>query len=283
MSDVKKYPMRLQKFLARAGVASRRGSENLMSAGRVRVNGIVTTELGAKVNPQTDIVTVDGVVYHLQDECVYLLLFKPKGYITTMSDPHARHTVAELVPIKEHPGLFPVGRLDQDTTGALLFTTDGDLAQKLLHPRYEKEKVYVARVQGTVTQNDLSALERGIQLDDGRTAPAQACILDPVPPHTKSKDSIFAPTEKYRSFKHDSVDLWLDHVGRAAHNETVVVLSIHEGRKHQVKRMFEAIGHSVQALFRPSFGPLELGNLAEGQWRYLSQEEMDALRAAAGE
>ena len=128
------YPMRLQRFLARAGVASRRGAERLMTAGRVRVNGEVVTELGSKVDPMSDVVSVDGIECHMLERPCYLMLYKPSGYVTTMSDPQGRHTVAELVPTDRFPGLFPVGRLDMDTTGLLLFTTNGTVGQELLHP-----------------------------------------------------------------------------------------------------------------------------------------------------
>lgn len=165
-------PMRVQKFLARAGVASRRGSENLMTAGRVRVNGQVVTELGSKVDPRVDTVTVDGREVRLADGSVYLMLNKPAGYVTTMRDPGGRPCVAELVPSDRYPGLFPVGRLDRDTTGLLLFTTDGEAAQRLLHPSYEKDKHYVALVEGVIGREERRALERGITLDDG---PLRAC------------------------------------------------------------------------------------------------------------
>ncbi|MBR1829725.1 MAG: rRNA pseudouridine synthase, partial [Atopobiaceae bacterium] len=133
-SDERIVPMRLQRFLARAGVASRRGSENLMTAGRVTVNGKVASELGTKVDPLVDVVAVDGVVVRLSEGFAYLMLNKPAGYLTTMSDPHGRPCVASLVPTKAYPGLFPVGRLDADTTGLLLFTTNGELAHRMLHP-----------------------------------------------------------------------------------------------------------------------------------------------------
>ena len=171
------YPMRLQKFLARAGVASRRGSENLMTAGRVTVNGEVVTELGAKVDPLADKVAVDGIEVVWGSKPVVILLNKPAGYVSTMSDPHARHTVAELVPVREYPGLFPVGRLDMDTTGVLLFTTDGELGHQLLGPKHKVPKVYEARVAGTLTADDARLLEQGIELEDGMTLPAKVQLL----------------------------------------------------------------------------------------------------------
>ncbi|MDO5791890.1 MAG: pseudouridine synthase, partial [Coriobacteriia bacterium] len=171
-------PMRLQKFLARAGAASRRGSENLMTAGRVTVNGQVVTELGSKVDPLVDQVAVDGVPVRLEGGPVTIMLHKPAGYVTTMSDPQGRPTVAELVPTDRFPGLFPIGRLDFDTTGLLLFSTDGELGNGLLHPRHHVEKRYLALVNGKPTPEQLAQLERGIQLDDGMTAPAKAALVE---------------------------------------------------------------------------------------------------------
>ena len=253
------YPMRLQRFLARAGVASRRGSERLMTAGRVRVNGVVVTELGSKVDPERDVVTVDGRACRLEQTPVSLILNKPAGYVTTMSDPQGRPTVAELVPTREHPGLFPVGRLDLDTTGLLLFTTDGDLGQALLHPSRHVEKHYVALVSGTPSERDLERLRRGIMLDDGPAAPARARLIGP----DEALFSTVAPGG----------------AGRTGGGEpnAVVGIAIHEGRKHQVKKMLLAIGHRVLALHRDAFGPLGLGDLAEGSWRPLTDRERRAL------
>ncbi|MEF9925261.1 MAG: pseudouridine synthase [Raoultibacter sp.] len=243
--------MRLQKFLARAGAASRRGSENLMSAGRVRVNGQVVSELGSKVDPLVDEVMVDDVVVTLAGTPVTLMLHKPAGYVTTMSDPHARKIVAELVPTKLYPGLFPIGRLDCDTTGLLLFSTDGDLGNRLLHPKHHVTKVYEALVQGTPTPAQLDALRRGILLEDGLTAPAQAELMG-------SQRTDARATSRVR-------------------------VGIHEGRKRQVRRMFTAINHEVITLHRERFGPLDLGDLPEGGWRQLSDGELASLWAAAGQ
>ena len=253
------YPMRLQRFLARAGVASRRGSERLMTAGRVRVNGAVVTELGSKVDPERDVVSVDGVVCSIDERPFSAMLYKPAGYVTTMSDPQGRPTVAELVPTDEHPGLFPVGRLDQDTTGLLLFTTDGNLGQALLHPSRHVEKHYVALVAGTPSEHDLERLRRGVMLDDGPAAPARAELIGPDDPLF----SVVAPRG----------------AGRRGSGEpnAVVGLTIHEGRKHQVKKMMLAVGHRVLALHRDAFGPLRLGGVAEGSWRALTEGELAAL------
>ncbi|MCL2745782.1 MAG: rRNA pseudouridine synthase [Coriobacteriia bacterium] len=167
------YPLRLQKFLSRAGVASRRGSENLMTEGRVSVNGHIVRELGIKIDPVSDIVAVDGKKVRPDGGAVSLMLNKPTGVLTTMSDPHGRPTVAQLIADAGYPALFPVGRLDQDTSGLLLFTTDGELGYKLTHPKYELFKTYQAHVKGQPNKAALRALQQGMQLEDGMTAPAK--------------------------------------------------------------------------------------------------------------
>ena len=235
-------PLRLQKFLARAGVASRRGSENLMTAGRVRVNGSVVTELGSKVDPRIDVVEVDGKVIEPGGTSVTLVLNKPVGYLTTMSDPQGRSCVAELVPRDEYPGLYPIGRLDKDTSGVLLFSTEGELGHNLLHPSKLVWKCYEAQVEGTVLPGQVKALEAGIELDDGPAAPARVELL--------SADKL----------------------------NSVLRISIHEGRNRQVRRMCQAIGHPVLALKRLSFGPITLGDLQPGSWRMLNEAESEALR-----
>ncbi len=249
-------PMRLQKFLARAGVASRRGSEDLMTAGRVTLNGRVATELGTKVDPLVDTVEVDGRPVSLAHGKVYLVLNKPAGVLTTMDDPQGRPTVVPLVPVDRFPGLFPVGRLDFDTTGALLFTTDGDLAARLLHPSTHVMKVYHARVRGAVGQAELDRLCEGVELDDGTTAPARCSLL-------RAAD---AP---------DVCD------GRVGFDEDLVEIAIHEGRKRQVKRMLSAVGHPVVRLNRVSFGSVACDGLEPGSWRLLAAAEVERLRAEA--
>ncbi|MBE6469526.1 MAG: rRNA pseudouridine synthase [Coriobacteriaceae bacterium] len=240
--------MRLQRFLARAGVASRRGSEDLMTAGRVRVNGEVASELGTKVDPARDEVTVDGRAVRLADGAVHLMLHKPAGYLTTMRDPQGRPCVASLVPTERHPGLFPVGRLDRDTTGLLLFTTDGDLAQNLLHPSKHVWKTYLAVVDGLMADRELDPLRRGIELDDGPCQPARCRIVGTRPEQ----------------------------------GATEVEVVIREGRKNQVKRMLSRVRHPVIALHRSRFGPLELSDLPEGSWRPLTASEIDALTHPKG-
>lgn len=277
MSDENRIvPMRLQKFLARAGAASRRGSENLMTAGRVTVNGVVVTELGSKVDPLVDEVAVDGVPVRLADGPVTLMLHKPAGPLTTMSDPFGRPTVAELVPTDRYPGLFPIGRLDQDTTGLLLFSTDGDLGNHLLHPRHHVLKRYYALVEGAPSEPQLDRLRSGIVLDDGPTQPAQARLFDGAE-EAAARALLEAPglpadaSRQYRAAQ-----------AARAKKRTVVEIGLREGRKHQVKRMLDAVGHPVVALHRAAFGPLELGDLPRGGWRLLSAEEVAALRRASG-
>ena len=226
--------MRLNAYLARAGVASRRGADELIKAGRVRVNGApgeLNTFVGAN-----DTVEVDGRPVEKQ-ALAYLLLHKPAGVVTTARDPHGRPTVVGLVPAE--PRVVPVGRLDADTTGALLLTNDGALAHRLAHPRYEVDKVYEVEVEGDPDGAALTRLREGVELDDGRTAPAQARRLGP---------------------------------GR-------VELTVHEGRKHQVKRMLEAVGHPVRRLHRSRYAGLDLRGISAGEWRPLTRAEVAELRA----
>jgi len=228
--------VRLNAWLARAGVASRRGADELIKAGRVTVNGEpgqLNTFVGAN-----DDVRLDGAPLAKQ-RLAYVLLHKPAGVVTTARDPQGRPTVVDLV---DHPArVVPVGRLDADTTGVLLLTNDGALAHRLAHPRYEVDKVYVAEVDGEPGDDALRVLEQGVDLDDGRTAPARARRVGP----------------------------------------RTVELTIHEGRKHQVKRMLAAVGHPVVRLHRARYGPLALGELEPGAWRELTPAELDALRASA--
>ena len=234
-------PLRLQKFLARAGVASRRGSENLMTAGRVRVNGEVACELGTKVDPLKDEVAVDGKVVSYSNRPVTLMLNKPPGYITTMTDPYGRPCVASLVPLDTYPGLYPLGRLDADTTGLLLFSTDGELGFRLLHPRYHVVKSYEVEAAGRVSAQSLARLRQGIELEDGMTLPAAVDVLS---------------------------------LGDASSRMNI---SISEGRNRQIRRMFDAIGNPVISLNRFAFGPIALGGLEQGQWRLLTPEERALL------
>ena len=233
--------MRLTAYLARAGVSSRRRADELILAGRVRVNG-EPGELSTRVGSR-DVVEVDGTRIEPQG-LSYVLLHKPVGVVTTARDPRGRRTVVDLV--EQHPTrVVPVGRLDADTTGALVLTNDGPLAHRLAHPRYGVEKVYEAEVDGVPGAVALRALREGVELEDGRTAPARARVL------RKDRDS------------------------------AVLELILHEGRKHQVKRMCAAVGHPVRGLHRSRYASLELGALPPGEWRELSPAEVAALRGAA--
>jgi 23S rRNA pseudouridine2605 synthase len=229
--------MRLNAYVARAGVASRRAADELIKAGRVSVNG----ELG-ELNTFVaagDRVEVDGRAVGKQ-RLAHILLHKPAGTVTTSRDPQGRPTVVALVP--REPRVVPVGRLDADTTGALLLTNDGQLAHRLAHPRYEVDKVYEVDVEGDPSPDTLLRLEQGVDLEDGETAPARARRL-----------------------------------GRGR-----VELTLHEGRKHQVKRMLEAVGHPVTHLHRSRYAGVDLRGLAPGEWRELTPEEVAALRRLVG-
>src|SRR6266550_7193364 len=226
--------MRLNAYLARAGVASRRKADELIKAGRVTVNG-EPGQLNTFVAAD-DRVEVDGKPVAKQ-RLTYVLLHKPTGVVTTAGDPHARVTVVDLV---DHPTrVVPVGRLDVDTTGALLLTNDGELAHRLAHPRYEVEKLYEATVEGEPDDAALKRLESGVELDDGRTAPARVRRLAP----------------------------------------STLELAIHEGRKHQVKRMLEAVGHPVTRLHRSRYAGLTLEGLQPGDWRELEPGEVARLQS----
>jgi len=228
--------VRLNAYLARAGVASRRGADELIKAGRVLVNGEpgrLNTFVGSR-----DVVELDGRRLEPQ-RLAYVLLHKPPGVVTTARDPQGRRTVVDLV--RHEARVVPVGRLDADTTGALLLTNDGELAHRLAHPRYEAEKVYEAEVEGEPSDQALAALADGLELEDGRTAPAQVRRL--APSH--------------------------------------VELAIHEGRKHQVKRMLEAVGHPVRRLHRSRYAGLTLEGLGPGEWRELTDDEVAGLRKLA--
>lgn len=229
---------RLQKYLARAGVASRRKCEELITAGRVTVNGELVEELGAKVVPG-DVVWLDGKPVE-PEPLEYHLLNKPAGYLSAVSDPRGRRTVIDLVPSQVR--LFPIGRLDSDTTGLIILTNDGFLANGLMHPRFEVDKVYRAEVDGELTEADLESLRQGVALEDGPTWPAEVKVTG----------------------KHSG--------------GSIVELVIHEGRKRQVRRMLEAVGHPVRALHRKRYAMLTEDGLAAGDSRPLTGEEIKALK-----
>lgn len=238
--------MRLQKYLARSGVASRRASEDIIVAGRVRVNGVVVSELGTKVMPGVDMVEVDGKAVLLPSNRVVIMLDKPAGVLSAMSDSHGGRCVSELIPIDEYAGLFPVGRLDKDTTGLLLFTNDGELGNALIHPRHHIPKTYHAQVAGLVDEHALKTLREGVMLDDGVTQPAEVEVLE------------------------------------QGEKTTLLQITIYEGRNRQVRRMGDAVGHPVQMLRRIALGPLSLSGLTQGHWRSLTEDEQGALLAATG-
>lgn len=239
---------RLARFLARAGVASRRRAEDLIAAGRVQVNGQVMTAQGTKIDPARDLITVNGKAVQALPMLVYAMLHKPVGYVTTMSDPQGRPTVRDLLPpVLLELRAYPVGRLDIDTSGLLLLTNDGDFALRVAHPRYAQGKHYAALVEGHPSNEALERVRGGVDIPDGHgrlfhTSPAQARFL-----RTEGKNS------------------WL-------------ALTIHEGRKRQVRYMLASIGHPVIALQRVGIGRVELGTLPVGTWRYLTHEEVGMLK-----
>lgn len=270
--------MRLQKFLARSGVASRRASEQLVEGGHVRVNGQVVTAMGVKVDPFCDVVEVDGVVAHLPQTRAVVMLNKPLGYVTTMKDDHAKKIVADLVPTECYPGLFPLGRLDRDTTGLLLFSTDGELGHALLRPRGHVTKRYVALVEGVLSKGQVKALREGIMLDDGPTLPAEVDVLSGKEAACVRANLTLSAAQAKRLPRERARGM---RAGDAHRGDcSVVRVGIHEGRNRQVRRMLAYVGHPVVALHRESFGPLLLGDLACGQWRPLDASEIALLEAA---
>ncbi|NLH97267.1 MAG: rRNA pseudouridine synthase [Clostridiaceae bacterium] len=236
--------IRLQKFLADAGVSSRRKCEELILQGRVQVNGKIVTEPGTKVEGSEEI-KVDGEVIRPGRKRVYILLNKPTGYISSVKDQFSRKTVVDLVSgIKER--IYPVGRLDYDTSGLIILTNDGEFANMLMHPRNEVEKVYVAEVEGRLDAEDIRRLEKGLDIGGHTTAPARVMIIE-------------------------------ESAGRS-----VVEIAIHEGKNRQVRRMFEAVGHPVLRLKRTAIGGITDSSLTEGKWRHLRREEIDMLRSKYG-
>ncbi len=234
---------RLNKFLAHAGVCSRREADRWIAEGRVNVNGHVVMELGEKVDPVRDRIAVNGrPVKSAEEKPVYILMNKPAGRVVSVKDPFGRPTVLDLLgrlPVR----VYPVGRLDLDTEGALLLTNDGELALRLTHPRYGVGKVYEARVEGEPAEADLDKVRGGLFLEGRRTAPARVKVL-------------------YRGRRH-----------------TLLRVEIHEGRKREIRKLFEAVGYPVDHLKRVDFAGLTLEGLKTGEWRYLNKREIDRLRA----
>jgi 23S rRNA pseudouridine2605 synthase len=231
---------RLQKILAKAGIASRRKAEELIKEGKVRVDGKVVTEMGTKVDPDAQDIECDGIHVAAREKKIYILLHKPAGFLSTVHDPQGRPIVTDLLPqVKER--VYPVGRLDLDTEGALLLSNDGELAQKILHPSHEVNKTYVAKVKGKPNTKKLAALSRGITLEGRKTWPADIEVLQTEP------------------------------------QATTIKIIIHEGRKRQVRKMFDAVNHPVLQLKRTAYGQLELGDLRPGKYRFLSPEDIKMI------
>jgi 23S rRNA pseudouridine2605 synthase len=242
-------PQRLQKILSSAGVASRRLSEELITQGRVSVNGTIVTELGTKADPSRDAIKVDGRRIKIEQRRVYILLNKPRGYVTTRSDPQGRPTVMDLVKgVREY--VYPVGRLDYDSEGLLLLTNDGELAAHLTHPRHEVERVYEARVKGVPDDHELERLTKGIVIAGRKTSHARVSV------------SAVRETPGGR--------------------QGIIEIAIHEGRQRQVRHMFDAIGHPVVRLRRVAIGPISDDALPPGHYRELTMTELARLRRAAG-
>ena len=230
---------RLQKVIANAGFCSRRKAEELITKGKVFVNGEKIVELGKKVEA-TDVITIDGVMLK-REEKEYILLYKPRGVVTTTSDEHGRKTVLDLIETDKR--LYPVGRLDYDTTGIILLTNDGELANFLMHPKNKIDKLYIAKVKGFLTKEEVVKLSKGVSIDNKKTAPA-----------------------KVRVRKYDKKT-----------DTSIVEIIIHEGKNHQVKNMFMAVNHEVLKLKRERISFLDLGNMKSGDYRYLNTKEVKKL------
>lgn len=227
---------RLQKFMAKCGIASRRKCEDLILQGRVQVNGITVTEMGYKISPMKDKVSVDGELISLEENKRYIALNKPEGYVSTVNDEKDRNTIMELIDVNER--IYPIGRLDYNTSGLILLTNDGEVYNKIIHPSKEINKIYEALLEGILSDTDIDRFEKGVDIGDYITASSTIEIL-------------------YR-----------------IENNTKVRITIHEGKNRQIRRMCEAINHNVIALKRISVGEIQLGSLKVGEWRYLTDREM---------
>ena len=233
--------VRLQKYIAMSGAASRRAAEGMISEGRVKVNGKKVTEQGVKVEIGCDKVMLDDKPVELKDKKYYIMLNKPAGYVSTAKDQFDRPTVVDLVKEEIGTRIFPVGRLDYETEGLLLMTNDGDFTYKITHPKFKKDKTYIAVINGGIAIPDLNKLRKGVRVEDYVTSPAQVEILD------------------------------------AEGGKTAIQITIHEGRNRQVRKMFDSLGYKVVGLRRIKIGELELGNLPEGRWRHLTAHEISCL------
>ncbi len=233
--------MRLQKYMALAGVASRRKSEKIILQGKVKVNGKVIKQLGTKIDPNKDIVMVNDKKIEIEEQNIYIILNKPVGYVTTVKDQFNRKTVLDLIKnVKER--IYPVGRLDYDTSGLLLLTNDGDITYKLTHPSYEIDKTYVATVEGTPTKKEMKRFEEGLIIDGYKTSKAKIKII------------------------------------RKNLNNSILKITIHEGKNRQIRKMCQSINHPVICLKRISMGEIKLGSLETGKWRFLSKKEIQYLK-----
>jgi 23S rRNA pseudouridine2605 synthase len=235
--------IRLNKYLASSGVASRRKADVMIQAGEVRINGKIVTDLGVKINPSRDKIFVNGKQVVLLDESVYIVFNKPKDCISTASDERGRTTVMDYIRIKER--VYPIGRLDRNTTGVLLLTNDGEFANRLMHPKFEVKKAYKVTLDKPLTRDDAQKLTSGVRLSDGMTKPAEVYFV----PQGKNK---------------------------------IIGIIIHEGRNRQVHRMFEALGCEIHKLDRIAYGDITYEGLPRGRWRYLTKGEVSKLKEIAG-
>ncbi len=246
---------RLQKILARAGFGSRRACEEIIRQGRVTVNGRVVT-LGARADPDRDDIRVDGERIRINSENQYIMLYKPRGVLSSLHDPEGRKTLSDIVPVEGH--WYPVGRLDYNSEGLILLTNDGELAHRLTHPRYRHPKTYLVLVEGKPSSQDLAKLRKGVVIEGGyKTAPAEVSILD-SPPRWLSSGLISRP------------------------KSTWMKIVLREGKKRQIRHMFGVIGHPVLRLIRVGIGPLRLTINRPGEWRRLSDKEIEKLRKSVG-
>jgi 23S rRNA pseudouridine2605 synthase len=231
---------RVQKIISAAGIASRRHAEKLITAGRVSINNIVVTELGVKADVQKDVIRIDGATIGFEKTLLYIALHKPAGYITTLDDPEKRPTVIDLLPdVPER--VYPVGRLDYDSSGLLLLTNDGDFAQKMQHPRFQTPKIYRVKIQGRLSKEELKQISKGVKLPDG----------------------MFKP-ENMQIEKFNDKSCWIR-------------LTLREGKNRIIRRGFESAGHRVARLVREAIGSLTLEGLKEGEWRHLTAKEINQL------
>ncbi|AWI05205.1 pseudouridine synthase [Clostridium drakei] len=231
---------RLQKYMAACGIASRRKCEEIILQARVKVNGKIVNELGAKIDEEKDLVTLDGKLIKKEKNKVYIALNKPKGYVSTVKDERGRKTILDLVDVTER--IYPIGRLDYDTSGLILLTNDGDIYNKIIHPKQEKNKIYIALIKGIPTENDIKKFEKGINIDGYVTAPAKFKIV-----------------KKFKDY-------------------CEVEIIIHEGRNRQIRKMCDFINHQVLELKRLQIGDIKLGNLPLGKWRYLNTKEIQNIK-----